>query len=238
MTMLLHCGAEEVPYEGLRELETPEGTSTHVPIPHFRVADYVRAAVLANGHTITNETHATTKEGSRYFGLLELQSDYGDYSDTVIVRNAHDKSFPVAVGFGSKTFVCDNLAFIASHSVKRRHTKRLTLELPGHINMMIEPLASERERQHRTINRFKATPYDDMMAHHAIMLAYEADVINIQRVANVLDQWRTPDFDWGPDTAWKLMSCVTRVLEGRTAEDPRTTQRLHEVIDGTCVRLN
>jgi esterase/lipase superfamily enzyme len=38
---MLHAGAKPVDYPALRELQTPEATATHVPIPHFRVVDLV-----------------------------------------------------------------------------------------------------------------------------------------------------------------------------------------------------
>jgi hypothetical protein len=42
MTLMLHAGAEPVPYEALREVETPEATKSHIPIPHHRVIDLVK----------------------------------------------------------------------------------------------------------------------------------------------------------------------------------------------------
>ena len=42
MTLLLHAGAGALDYSDLRQLETPEATRTHVPIPHHRLVDVVR----------------------------------------------------------------------------------------------------------------------------------------------------------------------------------------------------
>ena len=155
MTLMLHVNATEVPYDGLRQLETPLATQSHVPIPHFRVVDLVKSTVGMFGHEVVAEHHGVTEDGARYFGLLSLRSTYTGYEDTVGLRNSHDKSFPIGVAFGSRVFVCDNLAFIADQSIKRRHTANLKAHLPGLIGELIEPLALHREAQHRTFERYK-----------------------------------------------------------------------------------
>lgn len=47
------------------------------------------------------------------------------------LRNSHDKRFLVGISFGSRVFVCDNLAFTGDHVVKRKHTANLKRDLPG-----------------------------------------------------------------------------------------------------------
>lgn len=145
MTLMLHVNAKPIDYDGLRSLQTPEATATHVPIPHFRVVDLVKTTVGMYGHEIVSEHHGITEDDARYFGLLSLRSTYTGYEDTVGLRNSRDKSFPTGVAFGSRVFVCDNLAFIADHVVKRRHTANLKRDLPGLVTEMIEPLALHRE---------------------------------------------------------------------------------------------
>src|SRR5947209_7402787 len=139
MMLMLHVNAKPVEYDALRELETPPATPTHVPIPHFRLVDLVKTTVGMYGHEVVNEAHGVTPDGARYFGLLLLRSPYTGYEDTVGFRNSHDKSFPVGIGFGSRVFVCDNLAFIADTTIKRRHTANLKRDLPGLVSEMIEP---------------------------------------------------------------------------------------------------
>ena len=172
MSLMLHCGAEEVDYDALRQLETPPATATHVPIPHFRVVDMLRYTLGFYGHEITEEHHGVTKDAARYFGLLSLRSSYTGYEDTVALRNSHDKKFPIGVGFGSRVFVCDNLAFIADHVIKRKHTANAKRDLPGLIGDLVEPLTEQREQQHRMFERYKATRITDERADHAILDMY------------------------------------------------------------------
>ena len=235
MTLMLHAGADTVDYDGLRQLETPEATSTHIPIPHFRIIDLIKGTLTMYGHEVTEEHHGVTPDGQRYFGLLSLRSTYTGYEDTVGIRNSHDRSFPVGIGFGSRVFVCDNMAFMADQVIKRRHTANLKRDLPGIVGELIEPLALHREQQHRTLQRYQGTMLTDGQADHAILQLYREGVINIQRVPDVLAEWDRPSFpDLDERNAWRLFNAVTFALNGKVMEKPTATPTLHRVIDGVC----
>jgi len=237
MTLMLHRDAKALDYDGLRALDTPPATPTHVPIPHFRVVDMLKTTLGMYGHEVVSEHHGITEDGMRYFGLLSLRSPYTGYEDTCGLRNSHDRSFPVGVGFGSRVFVCDNLAFIADHVIKRKHTANLKRDLPGIIGELIEPLALHREAQHKTIDRYRHTMLTDMQADHAIMGMYREGIINVQRIADVEKQWREPAFAEFKEerSAWRLFNAATYALTGRIVERPDATPKLHRVIDAVCV---
>ena len=234
MTLMIHAGAQALAYDDLRAIETPEGTDTHVPIAHHEIVELVRYTLGFYGHEITEESHAVTPDGARYFGLFSLRSPYGDYTDTSGLRNSHDKSFPIGIAFGSRVFVCDNLAFIGDHVIRRKHTVKAKRELPGLVTEIVAPLQAQRIAQNQKLLAYQATPLDDTMADHAIMQLYRDDVINVQRIPHVLEQWERPTHDWGDKTAWRLFNAATFALAGKVAETPDLTKRLHQVIDGTC----
>ena len=238
--LMLHMGAKAVDYDALHQLETPAATPTHVPIPHFRVVDMLRHTLGFYGHGITEEHHGITEDGMRYFGLLSLRSAYGGYEDTVALRNSHDKKFPIGVGFGGRVFCCDNLSFIADHVVARKHTANAKRDLPGLVGELIEPLALQREAQHRTFERYKRTILTDEQADHAILGMYRDSVINVQRIPDVLKEWDDPSFEDFRDerSAWRLFNAATFALSGRVVENIGVTRRLHTVIDGVCERIN
>ncbi|HVA79355.1 MAG TPA: DUF932 domain-containing protein [Candidatus Binataceae bacterium] len=237
--LMLHRGAEDIDYDGLRQLDTAPATATHVPIPHFRVVDLIRTTLGMYGHEIVGECHGTTEDGLRYFGLLSLRSTYTGYEDTVGLRNSHDRSFPVGIGFGSRVFVCDNLAFVADQVIKRKHTTNLKRDLPGIIGELIEPLALHREAQHRTFERYRGTLLSDQQADHAVLNMYREGIVNLQRVPDVLKEWEAPTFaEFDQRNAWRLFNAATFTLTGRVVENPNATPRLHKVIDGICNRVN
>jgi hypothetical protein len=194
----------------------------------------VRYTLGFYGHEIAEEAHAVTEDGSRYFGLLSLRSPYGNYTDTVGLRNSHDKSFPIGIAFGSCVFVCDNLAFIGDHIIKRKHTVKAKRELPGLVTDIVRPLQNQRVAQNQKLLAYQAAPLTDAAADHAILTMFRQDIIGVQRIADVVEQWERPAHDWGNKTAWRLFNAATFALAGKVAEKSALTQQLHQVIDGAC----
>ena len=237
MTLLVHCGAAAIDDDGLRQLDTPAPTSTHVPVPHHAVVDMVKYALGFYGHELVEEHHAVTEDGLRYFGVLTLKSAYGAYTDMVGLRNSHDKRFPIGIAFGSQVFVCDNLAFSSDVVVRRKHTANAKRDLPGLVAGIVEPLAQKRRAQHAQLSRYQQTLLTDQQADHTILSLYRAGVVNVTRIAEVVKEWDAPSFEafrTGPRSAFRLFNAVTFALNGRIAENPASTQRLHQIIDGTC----
>lgn len=237
MALILHKGATHVTYEDLRGIPTPEPTSSHVPIPHHEIVELMRYTLGFYGHQITEEHHGITPDGSRYFGLLTLSSQYGEYCDMLGLRNSHDRSFPVGIAFGARVMVCDNLSLMADHVIKRKHTVKAKKELPGLIQEIIQPLQAQRLVQNQKLLTYQQTPLSMPQADHAIMEMYRRGVINLQRIGEVVNAWNNPPHDWGDRTAWRLFNATTLALEGRVAENPKCTQELHAVIDGVCQEI-
>ena len=234
MSLIIHAGAQAVSYDDLRALTTPDGTDTHIPVPHHEIVELTRYTLGFYGHEIAEEHHAVTPDGARYFGILSLRSPYGDYSDTVGLRNSHDKSFPIGIAFGSRVFVCDNLAFIGDHVIRRKHTSKAKRELPGLVTEIVQPLQAQRIAQNLKLLLYQSAAISDAVADHAVLTMYRNDIIGVQRIAEVVDQWERPTHDWGGKTAWRLFNAATFALAGKVAEKPDITKQLHQIIDGVC----
>jgi hypothetical protein len=237
MTLMLHAGGEAIAYDALRNLPIPDATTSHVPIPHHSVVDMVRYSLGFFGHELLEDHHAVTPDGMNYFGVLSLRSPYGDYTDMVGLRNSHKKQFPIGIAIGSRVFVCDNLAFNADHLIKRKHTANAKRDLPGLVADVIEPLGQVRKAQALTFERYKALPLPDALADQGIMSMYRRGVINLTRIADVLEAYEEPPHDWGGKTPWRLFNAATFALTGKVAENPTITRQLHDVIDGVCEQL-
>ena len=234
MSLCLHTGAQPVGYDALRALKLPDATDTHVPIPHHSVVDMVKYSLGFFGHEVVGEDYGVTPDGARFFGVLSLRSEYGDYCDQVGLRNSHDKRFPIGVSFGSRVFVCDNLAFNADTVLKRKHTLGAKKDLPGLVAQVVEPLRDQRMRQAAMFEGYRQKAMAEYEVDQAIMQLYRRGVINITRIADVLSAYETPPHDWGPATAWRLFNATTFALAGRVAENPHATTLLHDVIDSFC----
>jgi len=238
MTLMLHAGAKPVDYDVLSQLPVPLATDTHVPIAHNAVIDMVKYSLGFYGHEIVSEDYGVTSDGMRFFGVLSLKSEYGDYTDTVGLRNSHDKRFPIGISFGSRVFVCDNLAFSGDHVIRRKHTANAKRHLPGLVAEVVEPLRDQRMVQARTFDLYRHTPLIEAKMHDAVIQLYKKGVINLQRIGDVLEAYEKPPHDWGDETAWRLFNAATFALTGRVAENPGVTRQLHHVIDGVCETIN
>ena len=65
MSLIIHAGASPVSYEDLRNVKTPEGTETHVPVPHHEIVELIRYTLGFYGREIAQEDHAVTPDGAR-----------------------------------------------------------------------------------------------------------------------------------------------------------------------------
>lgn len=236
MTLMLHAGASPVVYDALAALPVPAATDTHVPIPHQSVVDMVKYSLGFYGHEIVSEDYGVTQDGARFFGVLSLRSEYGDYTDTVGLRNSHDKTFPIGISFGSRVFVCDNLAFNGERVIRRKHTKNAKFALPSLVAEVVEPLREKRIDQARMFDCFRQAILDQVDVDHLVLEFYRKGVINLQRVDDVLEAYEKPPHDWGEPTAWRLFNATTFALAGKVAENPAATRMLHEIIDAQLAR--
>lgn len=235
MTLMLHSGANPVSYDELRAVPAPAGTDTHVPVPHHEIVELLRYTLGFYGHEIVEEQHAIMPDGSRYFGLMTLRSSYGNYGDVVGLRNSHDKRFPIGIALGSRVFVCDNLALVGEHIIKRKHTIKAKRELPGLVTEIVAPLQAQRVAQNQKLLAYQTSPLTDEAADHAILSMYRQDIIGVQAIGRVLKAYDDPPHDWGKRTAWRLFNAATFALAGKVAERPELTKSLHEVIDGVVL---
>jgi len=234
MSLMIHAGANAVSYDDVRAVVTPEGTDTHLPVPHHEIVELMRFTLGFHQHEILEEHHAITPDGMRYFGVMSLRSPYGDYTDMLGLRNSHDKSLPIGIAFGSRVFVCDNLAFSADHVIRRKHTVKAKRELPALLADIIRPLADQRLAQNQKLVAYQNMAMTDALADHAIMQMYRKEVINLQRIGDVWQAYEEPPHDWGSKTAWRLFNAATFALAGKVAERPQITRDLHQVIDAVC----
>ena len=130
--LYLHCGASAVTRERVAEVITPARTDTWVPIPHERLLTGVQQSLEHSGLHIVTEAHGLTRDGNRYFGLLQVEngSNPSDFGLVVGIRNSHDKTFPAGLVLGASIFVCDNLSFSGSVRIARKQTAHIERDLP------------------------------------------------------------------------------------------------------------
>lgn len=241
--LVLHCGASKVEREVISTISTPEPTDTWFPIPHADFIGQVEKALTAANMRVVEQAHSLTKEGNRYFGLLQVancQATGEDYSYVLGLRNSHDKSFPAGLVVGSQVFVCDNLSFSGEIRIARKHTRYIIRDLPTLTSNAVGQLAEKWTRMGDRIAAYKETELNEVQVHDFVVRALDAGAITTQQLPNVLKEWRTPRHpEFAARNAWCLFNAFTEVAkENSLAVLPKRTITLHGLMDAHVGLLN
>jgi hypothetical protein len=237
--LMLHCGARAASREQIAAVATPHRTGTWVPIPHGHLLAGVQGCLERAGLAVVTEAHGLTRDGARYFGLLQVANgdNPDDFGLVVGLRNSHDKSFPAGLAVGASVFVCDNLSFAAEVRLARKHTSHIARDLPQLIERAVGRLGDLRRSQEQRFAAYKQRELTDGQAHDLIVQGLDARVLPLTRIPPVLREWREPrhpEFREGGRTAWRLFNAFTEGLKGNLDALPRRTQALHGLLDAAC----
>ena len=232
--LILHCGAAEVPRRALAYVPTPAATETWRPVPHEEFVSRVEWELPRYGLDIVNEAHALTHDGSRYFGLIQVQNGCNspDYSWVLGLRNSSDKTLTAGLVAGSQVFVCDNLAFSGEVSVSRKHTSYILEDLPGLIGNALGRLLLMFKSQDQRVERYRATRLNDGDAHDLTIKALDSGVVCASKIPELLKEWREPRYrEFEPRTVWSYFNATTEVLKGALHLLPKRSQALYRLCD-------
>ena len=242
LNLAVHCGARRVERQEVDSSETPNRTSTWVPVGHGAMLNHVESSLSNHGLRVVDSAHALWGEGSRYFGLMHVASTEADndYGTVLGLRNSHDKSFPACIGLGSGVFVCDNLAFSAEVKIARRHTRFIERDLPQLVDRAIGQLGELRVSQSNRIAAYKDKRISNKAAHDLLIRGVDSRVLPVTKLPKAIAEWREPshpEFAMDGRTAWRLFNAFTEAVKGNLAALPRRTQVLHGMFD-SAVGLN
>jgi len=251
--LCLHCGADEVARTDLGLIELPEKTRTYHPIGHDTLVNLVEDKLMDVGFRFGAEAHSLTKDGGRYFGLVELLCGQENEQHAMVIgiRNSIDKSFPASLAFGSQVFVCDNLAFTGEIKVTRKHTTNIMRDLPNLVGAAVSNTKMMKANQELRFECYQNAKIDSRTADHLMIEMLRHGAINTARVEKVVTQWDEPAHDFGGRTVWRLFNAVTEVMKEVPLHDvpPRTIilQSILDraakftpqaIIEGEAVRIN
>jgi Domain of unknown function (DUF932) len=236
--LILHCGARAVSREQVAAVSTPSRTASWVPLPHHQLLNGVQTALEHAGLSVVTEAHGLTRDGDRYFGLLQLANGHSDTDFGLVVglRNSHDKAFPAGLVVGASIFICDNLSFSGEVRLARKHTVHVERDLPQLIDRAVGRLGDLRRTQESRFLAYKNQELTDGAAHDLVVQALDARVLPVTKIPDVLHEWRKPrhpEFREGR-TAWTLFNAFTETLKGNLDALPGRTQALHGLLDGAC----
>ena len=238
--LMLHQGSGFVGREELRNVFTPPPTHSWQPISHEHLLNTVEQQLGSLNYHVTAESHGLSKNGSRYFGLLEVEIDSRerDFTTVVGLRNSNDKTIPAGLCLGSHVLVCDNLCFSGQVALSRKHTRFIMRELPRLVCNAILALEGLRERDDGRIAAYKQRRINHKTAHDLAVQAIDQRIIPVTKLPMLLSDWRQPAHDAfleDGQSIWRFQNAITEVWKDSNLNTiPRRSEKLHLLLDRAC----
>lgn len=235
--LVLHAGAREVSREELDRVEAPPATATWFPVKHSTVINTVQGALTASGFEVRRVQLALSRSDQRMFATIDLASTLAHGVTLAVgVRNSTDKSFPLGFCAGSRTFVCDNLAFRSDITVTKKHTRFGAQRFEGEIARAVTTLGAFQRHEAERVRALQRTELSDERAEALMLRSFEAGNVSHRVLPRVIAEWRKPSFEeFSARTAWSLLNAFTTALGGRAKSNPQAyaavTMRLGGLID-------
>lgn len=234
--LTLHCGAYAVDIQQVSAVQTPAPTISWQPIPHDQLIRQVETTLEATNLRIGTTAHSLTRDGMRYFGLMEVhteRADSDDYCWVLGLRNSHDKTFPAGIVAGASVFVCDNLSFSGEVKFARKHTRFINRDLPQLVERAVGRLMEKWHDQGQRIAAYRQSEIDERAVHDLIIRATDVGVCSNKLIPTVLREWRKPRHQqFETRNVWSLFNSFTEALKkGSLAELPKRTEALHGLLD-------
>src|SRR5215467_7457739 len=120
--LVAHSGATYIDREGLKALETPPGTDTWTPVPHYDLVVALEGQLKARGISIVKEQFAV--QAAKLFGVIDTDNQVTEEGGAAIgIRTANDKSIALQLAIGYRVFICHIISFYADLiAIKRKNS--------------------------------------------------------------------------------------------------------------------
>ena len=80
--LLAQCGSRKLTRDELTAIPTPEGSSTHRPVPHHEIVQALIETLSFRHIAVVRDEYAVSKDGMKMFGVLDLETTFKrDYPD-------------------------------------------------------------------------------------------------------------------------------------------------------------
>lgn len=213
--LLAHRGSQKISRDELRLIAAPQGTSTHVPVPHFNLVEALIETLGFRQISVIRDEYAVSPDGMRMFGVLDLETTFDGCRFSIGIRNSNDKSLRLALTVGFRVLVCDNLAFHGDFTpVLAKHTKRFSLQ--DALAVGVERMQRNFDPMRRQIEAWKESQISDEYAKLVIYRAFvEGELQTARHLARLVhDLYFMPQVpEFAPRTMWSLQNAFTSAFK-------------------------
>ena len=233
--LLAHWGSSKITREKLKVIQTPPGSPTHQPVPHYEIVGALAETLSFRQISVVREEYAVSGEGMKMFGVLDLETTFDGCRFSVGVRNSNDKSMRLALTVGYRVLVCDNMAFHGDFTpVLAKHTKHLSLV--DILSVGVDRMQRSFEPMRRQVEAWRASQLSDEAAKLVIYRAFiEGELEVPKHLARVVHhRYFDPQYkEFAPRTLWSLSNAFTSAYKELEAIPHfRATAKLGAFLEG------
>lgn len=221
--LMMHCGGREVTQQELALVPCPAPEGRWRPVPHSQVLDEATKFLGDAGYSIDKMQLGLSRDDHRFFGALTLKTPLVTGTALAVgIRSSTDKSLALGFAYGSRTFVCDNLAFRSQKVVNKKHSVFGLDRYREAICKSIADLQQFRDMEADRIKRMQATMITDSTAESFLLRAYQdLGILSPRSLPLALQEWREPSFHGLEEkNVWRLYSSCTFALGNRVKSNP------------------
>jgi len=210
-----HCGTRKLTRAELTAIPTPEGTSTHRPVPHHEIVGGLAETLSFRHIGVVRDEYAVSQDGMKMFGVLDLETSFDGCRFSIGVRNANDKSMRLALTVGYRVFVCDNMAFHGDFTpVLAKHSKNFSLV--DALSVGVDRMQRNFEPMRRQVEAWKNLQLPETHAKLLIYRAFVEEELDAPKhlARKVHDFYFNPQFEeFQPRTMWSLSNAFTSAFK-------------------------
>jgi hypothetical protein len=194
---------------------TPPGTATHRPVPHSEVVNALIETLGFRHIAVHREEYAASKDGMKFYGVLDLGTTFEGCRFSLAVRNSHDKSMRLSMVVGYRVFCCDNGAFSGDFEpIAAKHSKNFNLVEA--VDIGVSQMQRNFEPMVKAVDRWRASQITDVTAKLMIYEAFVEGVTEFPRhlAREVHRRYFEPEYEeFQPRTAWSLSNAFTSAFK-------------------------
>lgn len=218
-------GVRNVTLDELRTVPCPAAEGRWRPVPHHEVVGHVSTALTNAGYEIDQLQLGLARADARLFGTAVLKSGLGFGCSVAIgFRSSLDKSISLQWLYGSRVFICGNMAYRSEKVVARKHSTHGLTRFQEAISLAVKDIAGFQEQETDRIRRMIQTDISDHHAEAALLRMYQDEGILSPRTLPVaLKEWRQPSYEDFSErkNVWRLYNAVTTSLGPRFDASPQ-----------------
>ena len=217
--LTLHCGAELVELNALKNIRLPEETRTYTPVPHYDLVMNTMQSgdifLKPQGYTLESTNFGLGRKGKHMFFTLNYGREGARNGLTIGGRNSYDKTTSIGLAAGMHVFVCDNLMFSGDQvTYLRKHTGKVMDDMEIMLMRIMKGADAEWLNMNKLTEQMQQDPLSDGEAYRWMGLLYGRGVLTPRQLPIVKENWKKPEYDdFKEKNMWSFYNACTEALK-------------------------